>query len=83
MTKILRGVMSLRVAAVCLVACSTSAWAQDGVANRRDVNGNLVRDTGAYSVRGVNQGPVNNGPIRNTPVPSPTTNSGAAKATGR
>jgi hypothetical protein len=46
-----------------LIACSNSALAQSGVSTQRDMYGNLVRSTGTYSPRGINQGPVNNGPI--------------------
>lgn len=52
----------------CLLACHAAAEAQSGVSTRRDAYGNLVRDTGGYSAKGVNQGPINNGPIKNTPT---------------
>ncbi len=52
----------------CLLAWHAAAEAQSGVSTRRDAYGNLVRDTGGYSAKGVNQGPINNGPIKNTPT---------------
>jgi hypothetical protein len=67
----------------CLMAFSHSAQAQPGITIHRDAYGNLVRDTGAYSPTGVNQGPVNNGPIRNAPAQPPTGNTGLANRTGR
>ena len=77
--------MKYAFAIFCLIACCGSAWAQYGVSNQRDMYGNLPRDGGAYSQRGVNQGPVNNGPIRSAPAPTTIntagapTNAGAAK----
>jgi hypothetical protein len=71
------------LAIFCLLACGPSAMAQYGVSNQRDAYGNLIRDTGGYSTRGINQGPVNNGPIKNSPAQPPTTNAGTAKGTGK
>jgi hypothetical protein len=67
----------------CLLACGSSAMAQSGVSNQRDAYGNLIRNTGGYSARGINQGPVNIGPIKNSSAQPPTTNVGAAKGAGR
>jgi hypothetical protein len=67
----------------CLLACNNAAWAQSGVSNRRDGNGNLVRDNGVTLPGGVNQGSVNNGAIRNAPM-QPTANGvGVAKGAVR
>jgi hypothetical protein len=67
----------------CLLACGSSAVAQSGVSNQRDAHGNLIRNSGGYSVKGINQGPANNGPIKNSSAQPPTTNAGTAKGTGR
>jgi hypothetical protein len=61
------------------MACSHSAPGQSGISNHRDAYGNLVRDTGAYSRRGVNQGPINIGPIKTAPAQPPTGNAGLAR----
>jgi hypothetical protein len=66
--------MRLKLAIICLVVCSASAQAQYGVTNQRDAQGNLLRDNGSYTQRGVNQGPVNNGAIRNAPTQPPVAN---------
>ena len=67
----------------CLLACNNAAWAQSGGSNRRDGNGNLVRDNGVTLPGGVNQGSVNNGAIRNAPM-QPTANGvGVAKGAVR
>jgi hypothetical protein len=66
-----------------LTACGHSALAQSGISNQRDAYGNLVRDTGAYSRRGVNQGPINIGPIRSAPAQPPTGNIRLSGRTGR
>jgi hypothetical protein len=73
--------MRFPLTVICLIACGTSAGAQSGVSNQRNMYGNIVRDTGSYAPNGVNQGPVNNGPIRNAPAQPPTTN--AAKGAPR
>jgi hypothetical protein len=70
-------------AVFCLMAWSHSALAQPGISIHRDAYGNLVRDTGAYSPRGVNQGPVNNGPIRNAPPQPSTGSTGLTNGTGK
>ena len=74
--------MRYAFAIFCLIACSGSAWAQYGVSNQRDMYGNLLRDSGTYSQRGINQGPVNNGPIRSGPAPTTTNNTGTINNTG-
>jgi hypothetical protein len=56
---------------------------QSGVSNQRDAYGNLIRNSGGYSVKGIDQGPVNNGPIKNSSAQPPTTDAGTAKGTGR
>ena len=71
------------LAMFCVLACGSSAVAQSGVSNQRDAYGNLIRNTGGYSMKGINQGPVNNGPIKNSSAQPPTTNVGAAKGAGR
>jgi hypothetical protein len=58
-----------------LFACGSSALAQYGVSNQRDMYGNIVRDTGSYTSRAVNQGPINQGPINSAPAQPPTSNS--------
>jgi hypothetical protein len=60
--------MKLIMTVLLLVGFSLPAMAQSGVAARRDASGNLMRDTGPYLPKGVNQGPVNNGQIRNAPA---------------
>ena len=75
--------MRFGLAMLCLLARGPSAVAQSGVSNQRDAYGNLIRNTGGYSVRGVNQGPVNIGPIKNSSAQPPTANVGTAKGTGR
>jgi hypothetical protein len=65
--------MKLRLAVLGLtMILGDPALAQSGISNQRDMYGNLVRDGGAGSQRGVNQSVPNNGSIRNTPNPSPT-----------
>ena len=75
--------MRLTLAILCLFACGTSALAQSGVSNQRDMYGNIVRDAGTYPARGVNQGPINNGPINNAPAQPPTSNSRTNRGTIR
>jgi hypothetical protein len=67
--------MRITLTILCLFAGATSALAQSGVSNQRDAYGNLVRSTGTYSPRGINQGPVNNGSINSAPARPPTNNS--------
>lgn len=79
--------MKYAFAIFCLIACCGTASAQYGVSNQRDMYGNLPRDGGAYSQKGINQGPTNNGPIRSAPAPStinagPITNGGPINSTG-
>jgi hypothetical protein len=76
--------MKLKVALCLVLGFSLSAAAaQSGLVARRDASGNLVRDNGPYSPRGVNQGPVNNGPIRNTPAQPSATNIGTYRTNVR
>ncbi len=67
--------MRFTLAIFCILACAGSAWAQYGVSNARDGNGNLIRNNGANPGRVVNQGPINNGPISTAPAQPPTANS--------
>ena len=75
--------MRFMLAIFCLFAGATSALAQPGVSNQRDMYGNLVRSTGTYSPRGINQGPVNNGPVATAPAQPPTANSRTDRGTSR
>jgi hypothetical protein len=75
--------MKLKLAIVCLIACSGAAQAQYGVNTQRDAQGNLVHDNGGYAQRGVNQGPVNNGQIRNAPAQPPVSNANQRNGTVR
>jgi hypothetical protein len=68
--------MKLTVIIILLLTNSASALAQSGMSNQRDIYGNLVRDRGNYSPRGINQGPSNNGPIRSAPAQPSTSNVG-------
>ncbi len=67
--------MRFTLVVFCLLAGGAAAFAQSGISNRRDMYGNLVRSTGTYSTRGINQGPVNNGPVATSPTQPPTSNS--------
>ena len=67
----------------CLLAGATSALAQSGVSNQRDRYGNLVRSSGTYSPRGINQGPVNNGSVSAAPAQPPTSNLRTGRSTSR
>lgn len=58
------------VAILCLLGCVGRASAQYGVSNARDGSGNLIRDTGANSIRNLPQPPVNNRPGRTPPSSS-------------
>jgi hypothetical protein len=71
--------MKFQLAILCLIAFSNPALAQYGISNQRDMYGNIVRDAGASSRTGINQGPVNNGSIRNSPGQPSTTSTGVAK----
>jgi hypothetical protein len=75
--------MRFTLAMFCLFACGTSALAQSGVSNQRDMYGNINRDTGTYRARGVNRGPINNGPINNVPDQPSTSNSRTSGSTSR
>jgi hypothetical protein len=75
--------MRLTLAMFCLLACGTSALAQSGVSNQRDMYGNNNRDTGTYPARGVNRGPINNGPINDAPAQPSTSNSRTNRSTSR
>jgi hypothetical protein len=67
--------MRITLAIFWLFAGTASALAQSGISNQRDAYGNLVRSTGTYSPRGINQGPVNNGPVNSGPAQPSTSNS--------
>jgi hypothetical protein len=75
--------MRVTLAIFCLFAGATSALAQSGVSNQRDVYGNIVRSSGPYSAKGVNQGPVNNGTVNTAPAQPPTSNARMDKGTSR
>jgi hypothetical protein len=75
--------MRSALAILCLFAGATSAAAQYGVSSQRDMYGNLVRSTGTYAPKGINQGPVNNGPVSIAPAQPPTNNSRMDKGSGR
>jgi hypothetical protein len=61
--------MKFMIAAACLIAISQSAVAQQGVSNKRNMYGNLVRDGESPSWGGVNQAtPTAGGAIRNAPI---------------
>lgn len=75
--------MRLRLALLCLIAFSNSVFAQDGVSNQRNAQGNLVRDSGPYSPTGINQGPVNNGPIKGRTAQPPTASTGQNRGATR
>jgi hypothetical protein len=68
---------------LCMIACTTTVLAQSGVSTQRDMYGNLVRSTGTYSPRGINQGPVNNGPITSAPAQPQTSNSRLGSGTNK
>lgn len=75
--------MKFGLALLFFVACISAALAQYGVSNQRDRYGNLIRNGGPYSDRGVNQGPVNHGAVRNAPAQPPTANLGANRNSGQ
>lgn len=75
--------MKFGLALLCFVACTSSSLAQYGVSPQRDRFGNLIRNGGTYSDRGVNQGPINNGSVRNAPAQPPTANIGANRSPNR
>jgi hypothetical protein len=72
--------MKFSLAILSLTILGSSALAQDGVSNQRDMYGNLVRDSATRSPAGVNQSTPNNiGAIRNTPI-QPPINPGSSQA---
>jgi hypothetical protein len=75
--------MKCGLAIFCLVTLSSSALAQYGVSSHRDIYGNLVRDAGAYSARGINQPPVNNGAIKKAPSQPSTGNNMPRRGMGK
>jgi hypothetical protein len=75
--------MRLKLAMVSLIVFGGAAQAQSGVSTQRDAQGNLVRDSGGYAQRGINQGPINNGVIRNAPAQPPVSNAGQRNGNGR
>jgi hypothetical protein len=75
--------MRITLAIFCLLVCAGSALAQSGVSNQRDMYGNIVRSNGAYSSRGINQGPVNNGPVTGAPAQPPNSNSRPGSGTNK
>ena len=75
--------MKSTITIVLLLVGASSASAQTGVSNQRDMYGNLVRDGNNYSVRGVNQGPQNNGPVRSMPTQPATANVGRIRTQSR
>jgi hypothetical protein len=62
--------MRLGLVILCLVALGGPASAQQyGVSSQRDMYGNIARDAGTNSQKGVNQAtPNSNGLIRNAPI---------------
>jgi len=67
-----RAHMKVTLAVFWLLACITSAAAQNGVSNARDGNGNLIRDNGMRPTRSYDQVPVNNPNGANrAPAPRP------------
>jgi hypothetical protein len=76
-------IMKATVTIVFLLAGASSALGQSGVSNQRDMYGNLLRDSGSYSARGVNQGPQNVGPVRTMPAQPAPANVGRIQTQGR
>jgi hypothetical protein len=73
--------MKFRLAILWLIIFGSSALAQYGVSNQRDMYGNLLHDGGATSPTGINQStPNNNGAIRNMPIQRPINPSYPPKA---
>jgi len=70
--------MKIFTVVVCLLSGMSAAFAQTGVSNQRDKYGNLIRNNGDYSTRGLNQGPSNNGSTRSAPT-QPSTSSTAGR----
>jgi hypothetical protein len=75
--------MKFTLAIFWLFAGTTALLAQSGVSNQRDIYGNVVRSTGPYSPRGINQGPVNNGTVNTAPAQPPTSNARMDRGTSR
>jgi hypothetical protein len=75
--------MKTTIAIAFLLAGAGSALGQSGVSTQRDMYGNLPRDGGSYSSRGVNQGPQNNGPVRSMPTQPATANVGRIRTQGK
>jgi hypothetical protein len=73
--------MRFTLAIFCIFACGTSAVAQYGVSNARDIYGNLIRNTGMKSAKGLNQGPSTTS-LSRTCLPR-SINSGLRKGTSR
>ena len=74
--------MKTTITIVFLLAGASSALGQT-VSNQRDMYGNLVRDGGSYSSRGVNQGPQNIGPVRSMPPQPSSANIGRIQSPSR
>ncbi|WKA30550.1 hypothetical protein [Bradyrhizobium roseum] len=75
--------MKTTIVILFLLAGAGSALGQSGVSTQRDMYGNLVRDGGSYSSRGVNQGPQNIGQVRSMPTQPATANVGRVRAQGK
>lgn len=75
--------MKTTIAILLLLAGAGSALGQSGVSTQRDMYGNLVRDGGSYSPRGVNQGPQNNGQVRSMPTQPAAANVGRIRTQGK
>jgi len=75
--------MRFTLAIFSLLAGATSAVALSSVSNQRDKYGNLVRSSGTYSPRGINQGPINIGPVSDAPAQPPTSNLRTGRGTSR
>jgi hypothetical protein len=75
--------MKTTIAIVFLLAGAGSARGQTGVSTQRDMYGNLVRDGGSYSSRGVNQGPQNIGQVRSAPTQPAPANVGRVRPQGK
>jgi hypothetical protein len=68
-----------------MFACGAPAFAQYGISNTRDGNGNIVRNNGMNPLRSSKPAPVNdpNGPINSVPNPPRPTNPAPGKGTSR
>jgi hypothetical protein len=65
--------MRLTLLTLCMAGFATCAWAQTGITNTRDGNGNLIRNSGTNQARPYD--PPKVGAIRSTVGPTPATNS--------